>query len=189
MLPPINVTYHPVTGELVYMPTIPTGTYYWPTLPMMNQPPINQYGYDTSAWSPQLHMNENHKETQNLLPSDDTSYTIGNPTYCDICGVPIDEQSKENHYTSAQHQCIVKEHSAYQEVKSKYKKVFEDAKYVIDSTRRSVHVGTQGHIEKIKECMGRFDREKKRQIEDRYAWSNGQMLIQQYICRANRSPT
>ena len=142
MLPLITVAYHPVTGELVYMPTIPTDTYYWPTLPMMNQPPINQYGYYTSAWSPQLHMNEDHKETQNLLPSDDTiaSYSIGNPMYCDICGVPIDKQPKKNHYTSAEHQRNMKEHSTYQEIKNKYKNVFEDAKYIISSTRRSVHV-------------------------------------------------
>ena len=171
MLFPLIVTYHPVTGQLVYMPTIPT--MYWPNPPMINQPTFHTYGYDTSARSPQL-----HEDFKNPLPIDDTS--IDNRTYCDLCGVPIDEQSKENHYTSAQHKCNIKDHSAYQEVKNKYKKVFEDAKSVIDSARRGVHVGIQTQIEKLKEYMGRFDRERKRQIEDKFAWSSGQVLIQYY---------
>ena len=173
MLFPYIVTYHPVTGQLVYMPTIPT--MYWPNPPMINQPSFYTYGYDTSARSPQLHINEDLKGNQNLLPS-----SIDNPTYCDLCGVPIDEQSKENHYTSAQHQCNIKDHSAYQEVKNKHEKVFEDAKSVINSTRRGAHVGIQTQIEKLKECMGRFDRERKRQIEDKFAWSSGQVLILHY---------
>ena len=179
---PFTANYHPLTGQLMYIPTIPH--LYWPN-PPINPQPYYAYGYTTSAWPPQPQVGEGF---QKFLPSGnvETLANASNPKYCYECGVSInDEQSKQNHYTSAEHRCKMKEYLAYQEIEEKCTKVFEDAERVINSTRRKVHLGIQTQIDKIKECKKKFDRVKS-QIEVGATWSNGLILIQGYAEEINQ---
>ena len=180
---PFTITYHPLTGQLMYVPVIPNP--YLPNPPMiMNPQSYYAYGYDAS---PDFHGNEEFKETQHVLPSGhiETSSNIDpNPNYCHVCGKYInDEQSKRDHYNSTEHQHNMKAYSAYQEIKNKYSKLFEEVENVINSsltTSKNVHMGIQAQIDKIKERKGKFDRENESQIEDNFAWLKGQSLIQCY---------
>ena len=100
--------------------------------------------------------------------------------YCLVCGKSInDEQSENNHNASIEHHNNMKEYSAYQAIENKYSRIFEDANSVINSAS-IVHMSIRAQVEKIKECKRKFDREKKGQIEDNFAWSNGQNLIEHY---------
>ena len=150
----------------------------------MNPQSYYAYGYDVS---PDFHGNEEFKETQHVLPSGhiETSSNIDpNPNYCHVCGKYInDEQSKRDHYNSTEHQHNMKAYSAYQEIKNKYSKLFEEVENVINSNRttsKDVYMGIQAQIDKIKERKGKFDRENESQIEDNFAWLKGQSLIQCY---------
>ena len=180
---PFTTTYHPLTGQLMYVPVIPN--LYLPNPPMiMNPQSYYAYGYDAS---PDLHGNEEFKETQHVLPSShiETSANIDpNTNYCHVCGKSINnEQSKWDHCNSTKHQRNMKAYSAYQAIKNKYDKLFEEVDNVINSNRttsKDVHMGIQAQIDKIKERKGKFDRENESQIEDNFAWLKGQSLIQCY---------
>ena len=159
----------------MYIPIIPN--LYFPAPPMiMNPPSYYVYGYDASPYSSNL------QETQHFLSSGniETSANIDpNQNYCHVCGKSIkDEQSKWG-YNSVQHHCNMETYSAYQEIKNQYTKLFEDVENVISSRDVHIHMGIQAQIDKIKERKGKFDREKS-QIEDNFAWVNGQSLIQCY---------
>ena len=164
-VPPIPLTAtYPLTSQLMYVPVIPNP--YLPS-PVMN--PLSYYyayGYDASSAS------SNFQEPQHFLPSGDID---PNPitNYCTICGKSIDvEQSN-----STEHHCNMKAYTAYQEIKNQYSKLFEDVENVINS--RDAHMGIQAQIDKIKERKGKFERENS-QVEDNFAWLNGQSLIQCY---------
>jgi len=108
------------------------------------------------------------------------------PNYCDACDCTFeDEQSKKNHYTSAEHQHNTKLHLAYQETVNMYAKEIGDAKRIAGSAK--IYTGgsyadqiIQAQVDKIKECKDRYDRERGR-IEDNHDWSDGQSLVECYV--------
>ena len=161
---PLAATYHPLTGQLIYVPVIPNP--YLPS-PVMN--PLSYYYTYRYDASPAL---SNFQEPQHFLPRGDID---PNPitNYCAVCGKSIDvEQSNSTEY-----HCNMKAYTAYQEIKNQYSKLFEDVENIINS--RDAHMGIQAQIDKIKERKGKFERENS-QVEDNFAWLKGQSLIQCY---------
>ena len=165
---PLTATYHPLTGQLMYVPVIPVIPN--PYLPSNTMNPLSyyySYGYDTSSASSNF---QEFKEPQQFSPSGNVDPNNPITNYCLVCGKSIDVEHSE-------HRCNKKAYTAYQEIKNQYSQLFEDVENVINST--DVHMGIQAQIDKIKERKEKFDRENS-QIEENFAWLKGQSLIQCY---------